>query len=142
MISFRSDIPHIVQPKENGQYACDTNCPQWLSSWICAHTVAVAEVNNSLKFFLEWYVAHAPQLNLTILSMTRMPAGKGRKKSPGKRSQPIKHASPDCFVASPFSLACPVPTNMSAAACLPCISTTVVGEATLLHHLLLTQPCH
>ena len=80
VISFHSDIPHIVQPKENGQYACDTNCPQWLSSKICAHTVAVAEVNNSLKSFLEWYVAHAPQLNLTTLSMTGMPAGRGRKK--------------------------------------------------------------
>ena len=56
VISFRSDILYIVQPIEYGRYACDTNCPQWL----CAHNVAVAEVNSSLKSILEWYVAYAP----------------------------------------------------------------------------------
>ena len=56
VISYRSDVPHIVKPKGNSQYVCDPNCPQWVSSKICSHTIAVAHMNNSLQDFLDWYL--------------------------------------------------------------------------------------
>ena len=102
VISFRSDTPHIVKPKGNGQYVCDANCPQWVSSKICSHTVAVAEINNSLRHFLDWYVAYAVQPNLTTLSMSGMPSGRGKKKNQirSQRKGKQRAASPDTFVAS------------------------------------------
>ena len=106
VISYHSDVPHIVRPKGNGQYACDTNCPQWVSSKICSHSVAVAQLNSSLGEFLEWYTACAHRPNLTALAVTGMPSGRGRKKNQMPRSRAKPNAAPpDAFVVSPPSLA-------------------------------------
>ena len=59
VISYHSDVPHIVQPKGNGRYICDSHCPQWNSSRICSHIIAVASLNDSLEEFLDWYVRSA-----------------------------------------------------------------------------------
>lgn len=56
VILYHSDTSHVVQPKGSTQYVCDSNCPQWVSYNICLHTVAVAQLNNVLGEFLEWYV--------------------------------------------------------------------------------------
>ena len=58
VLSYRSDIPHIVRAKGTGQYACDSSCPQWVSSKICSHAIAVANLSSSLQKFLDWYRDH------------------------------------------------------------------------------------
>ena len=37
--------PHLIQVKSDGQYLCDSNCQQWVSSQLCSHTLAAAERN-------------------------------------------------------------------------------------------------
>lgn len=99
MISYHSDTPHIVRPKGSGQYSCDANCAQWVSSKICSHTVAVAHLNGSLEEFLSWYVSCAPQPNITSLAMTGMPPGRGKKKNQMQRSRKkVCSAPPDATV--------------------------------------------
>ena len=106
VFSYSSETPHIVRFKGNGQYVCDCNCPQWVSSRICSHTVAVAQVNNSLKDFLEWHTGSSSQPNITSLAMSGMPSGRGRKKNQIPRSRGKKRAQPpDTIVSSPPSLA-------------------------------------
>ena len=105
VMSYHSDAPHIVRPKGNGQYVCDSNCPQWMSSKICSHTVAVAQLNNSLREFLDWFVSSSPQPNITALAMSGMPSGRGRKKNQVPRSRvKVRTAAPDTIVSSPHSL--------------------------------------
>ena len=107
VMSYRSDTPHVVRPKGSSQYVCDANCPQWVSGNICAHTVAVAQLNNSLRKFLDWYASSAVQPNLTTLAMTGMPPGRGRKGNKAPRSRKVtRTASPDTIVPSPHSLSC------------------------------------
>ncbi len=55
--SFSSAVPHFVTSKENGQFLCDAQCLQWVSTKICSHTVAAAERSGHLSKFLKWYVA-------------------------------------------------------------------------------------
>ena len=61
MVTSRSgSSPHFVQVTSAGQYSCDKNCLQWVSSHICAHTVVAAEVNGELNLFLQWYKRNNP----------------------------------------------------------------------------------
>ena len=56
MVSSKSGaVPHFVQSHPSGQYACDNSCIQWKSSHLCSHVIVVAERNNELSVFLEWY---------------------------------------------------------------------------------------
>ena len=50
--SASSTVPHFVTSKEDGQFLCDTHCPQWISSKICSHTLAVAQRCGKLAAFL------------------------------------------------------------------------------------------
>ena len=50
--SASSAVPHFVTSKEDGQFLCDTHCPQWVSSKICSHTLAVDERCGKLAAFL------------------------------------------------------------------------------------------
>ena len=107
VLSYHSDTPHIVRPKGNTHYICDSNCAQWSSSKICSHTVAVANYNDSLPQFLEWYVSSASQPNITTLAMSGMPPGRGRKKNQITRKRVKRHSvSPDTIISSPPSLLC------------------------------------
>ena len=81
VLSYRSVVPHLVHKKGKAQYVCDDNCPQWLSSKICLHSLAVAETRKELPTFLEWYVSSGTTPNITTLAMTGMPPGRGRKKN-------------------------------------------------------------
>ena len=105
VLSYHSDTPHIVRPKGNTHYICDSNCPQWVSSKICSHTVAVANYNDSLPQFCEWYVSSMSQPNITTLAMSGMPPGRGKKKNQVSRKRVKRHsASPDTVISSPPSL--------------------------------------
>ena len=107
VISYHSKVPHIVTCRNHCQFLCDSNCPQWVSSKICSHTVAVAQANNSLKEFLQWYVSSSFQPNITSLAMSGMPTGRGKKKNQIIKStsrKKVSAASPDAFVASPATL--------------------------------------
>ena len=79
VLSYSTPIPHLVQCGTNGQYKCDEKCINWSSSGICSHSIAVAEVNNDLHAFLDWYNKSAVEPNITSLAMTSLPAGRGRK---------------------------------------------------------------
>ena len=43
---------HMVTPTKAGGFSCDSNCPNWKSIGICAHSVAVAQVNGKLEEFI------------------------------------------------------------------------------------------
>ena len=55
---------------------------QWVSSKICAHSVAKAGVNGSLKGFLEcMYTLHINGISATGLGMSGMSTSSGGKKN-------------------------------------------------------------
>ena len=64
---------------------CDNNCPQWMSSQICSHMIAVAEQNGELFKFLEWYVTLGKGSNLSSLTLSGLPKGRGQKGGRPKR---------------------------------------------------------
>ena len=99
--SYSGSRPHLVSRKKNGQYACDSMCPNWRSLGICAHSVAAAEDNKELQLFVQWYLKAKKVPNLTKLATTEMPAGRGRKgsKAPPKKKSKVQ---PDSRV--PFSI--------------------------------------
>ncbi len=97
MVTSKSTkIPHYVAPSTNGQYSCDTNCLQWKSSHICAHTVAVAEKNCELAQFLQWYVCSKQEPNITTIGL---PSGRGRKGGVPKRKRVRSEQTPELVVA-------------------------------------------
>ena len=79
VISYSQVASHLVQCKSNGQYICDSNCQQWVSSQICSHVLAAAEHNNDLSSFLEWYTSCAGSPNISTLALSGLPRGRGRK---------------------------------------------------------------
>ena len=36
VLSHSQDTPHHIRSHPDGQYLCDNNCPQWMSSQICS----------------------------------------------------------------------------------------------------------
>ena len=79
VLSYSQASPHLVQNKSDGQYLCDSNCQQWMSSQICSHTLAGAEYNGDLSSFLLWYTQCAESPNISTLAMTGLSRGRGRK---------------------------------------------------------------
>lgn len=71
--------PHLVVRKKSGQFCCDSTCPNWRSLGICAHSVAAAEDNHNLYSFVTWFAKAKKIPNLTQLTTSQMPAGRGRK---------------------------------------------------------------
>lgn len=41
VLSYSQTTPHHVRSHSDGQYLCDSNCPTWVSSQLCLHTLAV-----------------------------------------------------------------------------------------------------
>lgn len=76
VLSYSGKVPHLVIPKKGGKYACDSNCPNFKSLSICSHTVAVAELNNHLEYFLS-LAKSSKRPSLTNLLTTTMPKGHG-----------------------------------------------------------------
>lgn len=87
VLSLSQNVPHHIRSCSNGQYLCDNNCPQWMSSQICSHTLAVAEQNSELLNFLEWYVKLGQGPNLSSLGLSGLPKGRGQKGGRPKRQR-------------------------------------------------------
>ena len=87
VLSYSQVAPHLIQAKSDEQYICDSNCQQWISSQLCSHTLAVAERNDDLSFFLQWYTTHAKRPNISTLAMSNLPRGRGRKGGRAKRQR-------------------------------------------------------
>ena len=47
--------PHLVKCGKGGRVSCDSDCPNWKSLGICSHCVVVAETNNCLPDFVDFY---------------------------------------------------------------------------------------
>ena len=102
VLSQSSAAPHFVTTRDNGQYLCDSSCPQWISSKICSHTIAAAEDSGQLCEFLQWYIDTKPCPNVTALGMQGMPSNRGKKQSDRKRQRKRKADSdPEVFVPRP-----------------------------------------
>ena len=99
VMSYSSSMPHLVQRSSNGQYKCDEKCISWISSKICSHSIAVAEVNGDLCSFLQWYNTSGTEPNITALAMSGLPSGRGRKggvprrKRTQKKDVPVEHVT-------------------------------------------------
>ena len=87
VLSCSQDVPHHVRSCSDGQYLCDKNCLQWMSSQICSHTLAVAEENRELLKFLEWYVKQGQGPNLSSLGLSGLSKGRGKKGGKPKRQR-------------------------------------------------------
>ena len=87
VVSRSQDVPHHIRCHSDGQYLCDNHCPQWMSSQVCSHTLAVAEQNNELLKFLEWYVKHGKGPNLLSLALSGLPKGRAQKGGRPKRQR-------------------------------------------------------
>ena len=87
VVSRSQDIPHHIRSRADGQYLCDSNCPQWMSSQICSHTLAVVEQNSELLKFLDWYVRLSQGPDLSSLALSGLPKGRGQKGGKPKRQR-------------------------------------------------------
>ncbi len=104
VMSLSSSVPHFVTSKEDGQFLCDAQCPQWVSAKICSHTVALAERSGKLAAFLHWYmyISTNQDTNITRLGMLNMPKGRGQKGGVPKRKRSrTKATEPEVVVSRP-----------------------------------------
>ena len=51
VLSYTGKTPHMVTPTKGGGFSCDSNCPNWKSLGVCAHSVAVAQTENWNSLF-------------------------------------------------------------------------------------------
>jgi hypothetical protein len=72
--------PHLVtSSKANGRFFCDADCPNYKAICICSHTVAVAQLNNSLQQFCDYYRKSKHLPSVTQLLLSGVPSGVGNK---------------------------------------------------------------
>ena len=76
----------MVTPKKGGEFSCDSSCPNWESMGICAHSVAVAEVNKKLPQFLS-AKKRRKLPNVTSLLTANLSRGLGCKRGTAPRSR-------------------------------------------------------
>ena len=80
MVASRSGKrPHLVKCGKGGRVSCDNECPNWKSLNICSHTVAVAESNNCLREYIDFYRKSKHLPSITRLVLTGLPTGIGNK---------------------------------------------------------------
>ena len=80
--------PHYISCKPSGQFVCSGICPRFTTYQICQHTVAAAEVSNSLNKFCQWWKKHCHTPDLESLAMSGLPKGvAGQKGGIAKRSR-------------------------------------------------------
>ena len=53
VLSYSESNPYLVTPKKTEVFAYDSACVNWKCLGICAHSVAVAEMNGRLQDFTE-----------------------------------------------------------------------------------------
>ena len=116
VVSYSSSVPHMVTKGQKGQYKCDSNCLNWTSSAICSHTLAVAQLNDDLILFLQWYNTSNNMPNITSLAMSGLPSGRGRKGGVGKRARDRQEKrTPELSVPRPIFQSGFTDTSSSAA---------------------------
>ena len=93
VLSRTGKRPHLVTPKKSGAFSCDDQCPQYQSSKLCSHVVAVAEQAHRLSGLVSALQKEKNKgPNVSKLALTTMPRGRGRK---GSRAPPKKRAAVD-----------------------------------------------
>lgn len=78
---------HTVVPGKGGRFKCD-DCPNFKSIGICAHVVAVAELNGRLSEFISCLKRSKAFPSVTKLVTSDMPASRGRKGHVASRKRP------------------------------------------------------
>ena len=108
--------PHFITVKRSGQYCCDSECPNWKSLCMCAHSVAVAEKEGDLERFIEWFKQAKKAPNLTKLVTTKMPKGRGHKGgvAPSKKKRKVTSAE-----RIPFTAVCGMSNSQNSASTSP-----------------------
>ena len=82
VLSRSGKRPHLVTPRRNGAFSCDDQCPQYQSSKLCSHVVAVAEhVHRLPGLVMALQKENNKGPNVSKLALTTMPRGRGRKGS-------------------------------------------------------------
>ena len=81
VLSYSGKSPHMVTPVKGGGFSCDSNCANGKSLGVCSHSIAVAEVNGKLSQFIAFVQKKKKHPNITCLTTTSMPSGRGRKGS-------------------------------------------------------------
>ena len=90
----KPNAPHTVKVFSSGRVQCDKDCPNYRAYFICAHTIAVAEENGSLRSFVKWHRKRRRGTNLTALANVGMPASAGKKSSTStKRRRGLTNSS-------------------------------------------------
>ena len=79
VMSRKGKRPHLVTCGKNGRYSCDSDCPNWKSLGICSHSVAVAQTNDSLQEFCDYYRKSKRLPSMSQLLLSGMPSGIGNK---------------------------------------------------------------
>ena len=95
VLSYSGKAPHMVTPVGGGGLNCDANCVNWKSLGICSHSIAVAEINGKLAHFISFVQKKKKRPNLTNLTTTTMPRGRGRKGGvPPRKRKARLHGEP------------------------------------------------
>ena len=95
VLSYTGKTPHMVTPTKGGGFSCDSNCPNWKSLGVCAHSVAVAQTNGKLEQFVS-IVKKKKVPNVTALATTTMPRGRGRKGGAPPRKRQLPQSTDTC----------------------------------------------
>ena len=83
----------VYQLESSGKTICE-DCPHWISSSICAHSVAVAEKCGNLKKFIHWRKTQSKEINITKLINYNGAKGVGKKPHQRPRSRVRKSKAP------------------------------------------------
>lgn len=86
-LNSSSDIVPAPGRDPKAKTVSSHSCIQWKSSQICSHTLAVAESNEDLCSFLEWYNETQQHANLRILAVSELPSRRGQKGGVPKRQR-------------------------------------------------------
>ena len=87
VLSYKGPRPHLVTQKKDGNFVCDSDCPNWKGLGICAHAIAVAELCHKLPEFVEKFKSIKKAPNLTKFADVTMPRGRGRKGNVASRKR-------------------------------------------------------
>lgn len=87
VLSYSSSKPQLVVPSNTSVFACDSECPICKGLGICAHSVAVTEMNGKLSDYIEKVKKKKKTPKITKLAEATMPKGRGRKENEGPRKR-------------------------------------------------------
>ena len=76
--------PYLVEKAMCNKYSCEDRCTTYKSCKICAHTFAVAKLNNNLDGFVDWYKRNKQSINFSALAQAGIPIG-GKKTTKAQR---------------------------------------------------------